>query len=585
MKHRQKKVRSARSILFRFELFVLIPLLLVIIAFGIYGNRIYQDRILSDTQTSIRSFLNEQQNKLSNIEYTLSNIVANDYSFQHLAYVNNTTKAYDDVYSVKEKFHAIMDNVKIIDGLGVYAANQTPYYYAVYQQGIDWREHNAVRNYITEKLGTDPASDNGKWHLQKLDGEWYLINIFGYNHVYCFCVIRPGSLSSVEQTDGKPSYLMLAGDQDLFAFPQAIQECGIQLDSTENSYITGERYFVVQEPFERIGCRIIRAIPYQGILNWRSGFLIAIPMLLIFGSILIIGQRYLRKNIVTEAENMIQLVAEAREASMTVHNTAETDNTADPSEQLQSGSNIGLQEYQVVERAVNEMVDQITALKTHAYEQEAETNRIQLQYYEIQIRPHFFLNCLANLYGLSVSGDTESMQEFILALSDYLRSVFRNHESIIPLSSELTSVRYYLKLQSMISANAPVFTEDIEESLSDYQVPPMSILTFVENSVRYLQESTEQPEIIIRIRRLTAESDSVVNISIMDNGMGFDPKVLERLNSGEGWNKEEHIGIYNIEQRFRLLYGDRCTFLFSNRGGACVDIYISEVNNESSGSR
>ncbi len=585
MKHRQKKARSARSILFRFELFVLIPLLLVIIAFGIYGNRTYQDRILTDTRTSIRSFLNEQQDKLSNIEYTLSNIVANDYSFQHLAYVNNTTRAYDDVYTVKEKFHAIMDNVRIIDGLGVCASKQLPYYYAVYQQGIDWREHNAVRTYITELIRSDETAGNGKWRLEKLDGEWYLISIFGYNRVYCFCVIRPGSLSLYEQVKGKPTYLMLAGDQDLFAFPEAVQECGIQLGNTRDSYITRERYFVVQEPFERIGCRIIQATPYQGILNWRSGFLLAIPMLLIFGSILIIGQRYLRKNIVTEAENMIHLVAEAREASMNSHGSSPGETAPDHSRPAQSGSKAGLKEYQVVEHAVNEMVDQIATLKTQAYEQEAETNRIQLQYYEIQIRPHFFLNCLANLYGLSVSGDIEGMQEFILALSDYLRSVFRNHESIIPLSDELTSVRYYLRLQSMISANAPVFTEDIEEPLTDFLVPPMSILTFVENSVRHLQESTEKPEIIIRIRRLAADSDSVVNISIMDNGMGFEQEILEKLNSGSGWNKEDHIGIYNIEQRFRLLYGDRCTFLFSNRGGACVDIYISEVNDESSGSR
>ena len=560
MSEKRKKEASARAILFRFELVVFLPLLGIIIAFMFYCNHIYRERILKDMRTTIAYFGNEQREKMSNIEHTLSNIVANDYSFQHLAYVTDTTRAYDDVYTVKEKFLAIMDNVDLIDGLGVYADSRIPYYYATFRDGIDWSEHSAVRRYIREEMPETEGAGNGRWRLLKLDGEWYLINVFGYKRVYCFCVIRAANISLCEPAEGGNRYLLLTNDSELLAFPEIRETFGIRPEESAEEYTTKKRFSVVQEDFPLIGCRIIHAAPYQGILNWQSGFLFALLMLGVFGVILLFGQRYLRRNIVTEAEQMITMVARAREGG----SGAET---------VREG---GLQEYRQGELAVNEMVDQITSLKTLAYNRLAEANRVQLQYYEIQIRPHFFLNCLTNLYSLSASGNTRAAQEFILALSDYLRSVFRNHESIISLRDELTSVRYYIRLQEMISANAPSFTAEVEPELEDFRVPPMSILTFVENSVRYLKQSEGKPEIAIKIRRLVSGEESVVNISIMDSGMGFAEDVLARLNTEDGWKAAEHVGIYNIQQRFRLLYGDACSFFYSNRGGACVDIYVSQ---------
>ena len=572
-----KKELSARSILFRFELLVFVPLLLLIVVFLLYGNRIYRERILRDTRTTIGYFLAEQQEKMLNIEHTLSNIVANDYSFQHLAYVNNTTAAYGDVYSVKEKFRAIMDNVGIIDGLGVYANNRISYYYATFQQGTDWSEHSAVRSFITEQ-GDRELPPPGGWMLHRLGGQWYLINIFGYNRVYCFCVIRAGSLSLHNEEES--SYILLAGGQELLSFPELREKWGVRPDEQAESYVSRQGYYIVQEPFDTIDCRIIYAAPDKGILDWRSGFLFAVLMLLVFGAVLVAGQGYLRRNIVTEAEQMIRMVARAREGA----ESSPAGNKEPAEEKQQVKKNPTLQEYRMVEQAVGEMVDQITSLKTLAYDRLMEANRVQLQYYQIQIRPHFFLNCLANLYGLSVTGDNTAVQEFILALSDYLRAVLGNHEPTIPLKEELTNVRYYLRLQDMISANAPEYVEEADGSLSDFRVPPMSILTFIENSLRYMDRTETRPEISIKIRRFRTDNESVVNISIMDSGTGFDEEVLKRLNKKNDWKPTEHIGIYNIQQRFALLYGDACTFRYSNKNGACVDIYISEESDESSGS-
>lgn len=50
--------------------------------------------------------------------------------------------------------------------------------------------------------------------------------------------------------------------------------------------------------------------------------------------------------------------------------------------------------------------------------------------------------------------------------------------------------------------------------------------------------------------------------------------MLEKLNASEEKLSNDHIGIKNVQQRFQLIYGEKCTFSYTNRNGACVDLYI-----------
>ena len=50
---------------------------------------------------------------------------------------------------------------------------------------------------------------------------------------------------------------------------------------------------------------------------------------------------------------------------------------------------------------VNAMLDTISAQKINSYEQELEIQRTQMQCLQLQIRPHFFLNCLSMIYSLA----------------------------------------------------------------------------------------------------------------------------------------------------------------------------------------
>ncbi len=108
-----------------------------------------------------------------------------------------------------------------------------------------------------------------------------------------------------------------------------------------------------------------------------------------------------------------------------------------------------IREFNQVEDTFNEMMTQISNLKIEAYEQEFELQKLEMQTLQRQIHPHFYLNCLKNLFGMAEERKHKQIQEMIIVLSDYLRNMFRNQSLKIPLSVELHNVERYIDLIKM----------------------------------------------------------------------------------------------------------------------------------------
>ncbi|MGO4186039.1 sensor histidine kinase, partial [Paenibacillus sp. TAF43_2] len=65
-----------------------------------------------------------------------------------------------------------------------------------------------------------------------------------------------------------------------------------------------------------------------------------------------------------------------------------------------------------------------------------------------------------------------------------------------------------------------------------------------------------------------------LRIQIHDTGRGFSEEVLQKLQQEINLMNEdgEHIGIWNVRRRLRLLYGDKASMAFYNEDGAAVEI-------------
>lgn len=229
-------------------------------------------------------------------------------------------------------------------------------------------------------------------------------------------------------------------------------------------------------------------------------------------------------------------------------------------------------EFEQMRVVFNEMMDEITMLQIEKYEQKLQVEKSKMDAIRLQIRPHFYQNCLKSLYSLAQQGTHDKIQEMILLLSSHLRYVFDIDADAITLKEELNMCENYVNLYHHMGIGLPCIDLTIEPGLLGLKVPPVSFLTLVENSFKYGMEIHGKLSISISAHMLEIDRQRIADIIFQDNGKGFESIQLERLNANE--KQQGHIGIVNMISRFKILYGEEIAFCFRNVQGAQVEIMI-----------
>ena len=182
----------------------------------------------------------------------------------------------------------------------------------------------------------------------------------------------------------------------------------------------------------------------------------------------------------------------------------------------------------------------------------------QLEYLRYQINPHFFMNTLNNIHAL-VDINPEQAKDTILELSKMMRFVlYEGNKQGVPLSRELDFIRHYVTLMQLRYTNKVKITLDLPQSSSDRQIPPLILITFIENAFKH-GISYQHPSFI------------EISVSEHDDAMHFSC----RNSKGEKPNEEKGgVGLANIRKRLNLLYGHDYALRIKND----VDTYSVELS-------
>ncbi len=238
--------------------------------------------------------------------------------------------------------------------------------------------------------------------------------------------------------------------------------------------------------------------------------------------------------------------------------------------------NVSILELQNFSIVFNQMLNDIQNLKLKAYEKQLQMQQAQLQYLQLQIRPHFFLNCLKGIYSMAEKQPQE-IKEVVLALSGYFRYIFRNIKKWSTLAEELHAVTSYVHLQQLNYSRRLALTMDIAANTTEDKILPWSLLTFIENSIKH-SRNTASLRLRIKSSHVTVDNVRYLNILVCDNGGGFPEDVLqqlEHLGSSDQLYNDYHVGISNIYYRMNLAYHGEAMLLFYNQNEeACSELYI-----------
>lgn len=173
---------------------------------------------------------------------------------------------------------------------------------------------------------------------------------------------------------------------------------------------------------------------------------------------------------------------------------------------------------------------------------EAEKNKAELALYKAQINPHFLFNTLNTLYGLVLTKSDKTESAFI-KFSNILKYMYSQTTSdTISVNNEIEYIHQYVDLQSL---RLNKHTQIIFETQTDdeqVQIPPMVLITFVENAFKYGTSSDIDCTIFIRIL-------------VKDNKLLFETENTIMGEKQEG--KTQTIGIENCRKRLNLYYPGR----------------------------
>ena len=175
-----------------------------------------------------------------------------------------------------------------------------------------------------------------------------------------------------------------------------------------------------------------------------------------------------------------------------------------------------------------------------------------LREYEIkalhsQINPHFLYNTLDTIIWMAEFEDNEKVISITKSLANYFRLSLSNGHEKIPLKDEIMHTKEYLFIQKQRYEDKLSYFFNIEdESLLSIEVPKIIIQPIVENSIYHgIKNLSGNGIITIDVYR----QNSTVNISVKDNGIGFEKaKQFKKSKTGG-------VGTQNVDKRIKFYYG------------------------------
>jgi two-component system LytT family sensor kinase len=181
-----------------------------------------------------------------------------------------------------------------------------------------------------------------------------------------------------------------------------------------------------------------------------------------------------------------------------------------------------------------------------------------------QINPHFLFNTLNTVSSL-VRYDPDTARVIVLKLSNILRRLLRKHETFVPLRDEISFIDDYLDIEVVrFGRDKLQIFKEIDDETLDAFVPSMLLQPMIENAIKHgLAPKLEGGQIHLRTRR----SDGRLFIEVEDNGLGIPQDRLSGVYA-------QGIGISNVHERLRLLYGDEFSMNIRSQEGAGTHIQI-----------
>ncbi|WAF90770.1 sensor histidine kinase [Aeromonas hydrophila] len=176
------------------------------------------------------------------------------------------------------------------------------------------------------------------------------------------------------------------------------------------------------------------------------------------------------------------------------------------------------------------------------------TRKAEFTALQSKINPHFLFNALNAISSL-IRIRPQQARQLIANLADYLRYNLNKGDTLIDIQEELQQVRDYVAIEQARFGDKLEVVFEVDDV--HIQVPSLLLQPLVENSILHgIQPRSAPGRVTIEVKQLAGG----IRVAVRDTGYGISQEVIDGVAAGRVESRS--IGLMNVHQRVKLLYGD-----------------------------
>ena len=309
----------------------------------------------------------------------------------------------------------------------------------------------------------------------------------------------------------------------------------LHLDTTSSFSLDKYTYYYTKIPANE-NWYLCTKVETANLTKETSSFILMLTSLLVlFTLITIVVCIYLSRSITKPISNLNETMQKASSNLQIV---------ADQSD---------IEEINSLSRSFNQLIQKIDNLLKKIKEDAKLQRQSEIKVLQAQINPHFLYNTLDALNWKALQHQDTEMTTLIRSLCDFYRISLSNGDEFIPIKDEIKHVECYLKIQSIRFKNQFTYDLEVEPHLLSMYCLKILLQPLIENAITHGLRPLDYPgEIHIRI----FTQDNNIIMTVEDNGVGMSEQMLDEVKNGLSNQALHKYGLYNINQRIRLTYGE-----------------------------
>ncbi|MBB6637154.1 sensor histidine kinase [Cohnella thailandensis] len=566
------------SLRFKLILSVLLmtgPLVAMLLYNNLYAIDVVRGQVADSYKKMLTLYMNQIDGGLNDIDAYMNSMSGiAGFDLVALESAESDSEYYSSKTYLYNKLNRDITLYGSLSSFFVYQERRQDYMEVYKSQNLTIEERDRIQLYLIDLIESGSIPKDGsmqRWHYARIGNNHYLFDIIQTGGVYLGALVSTDQLleplNSLQIGEG--GAVLLADDQgETITESKLVSASGIRLHRSEESYYlsgSDRKYLIVESPSVRGSFRLVAAIEDHHILD-RLPYLQGLIWFITAGCVLFIpvGLYYMRQAILAPLYRVLVSMKKVRSGDWSIRVN------------MRKGAS---DEFRILGDSFNSMMTEIETLRVNVYEEQINKQREELQRLQLQVNPHFFLNSLNIVYNLAKVKNFDLTMELTRSLIHYFRYMFRSNTAFVRMKDELEHTRNYLRIQTLRFPGKLTWSLEVPDYLESMPIPPLVIQSFVENSIKHAVTMDKPVHLSVGMDFLDENSGSRVKIAIQDTGVGFDEIILRELQAGRSVenDKGEHIGIWNVQRRLKLLYGEEMSIEFDNdpsTGGAVVTIVL-----------